>query len=160
MPPDLAVKRSRREAGIRLCERSVNFDSALRGNRANLQFGRANPSFSCVVLGMHLAYGEADPVAFLPCPAWLLSGRLRAGLAPRPHPGRRELSALFLILDFSPFPFSLQLVSPFASFRVNPPTNLRMLPRSLSMPQAYLRTIEPTAPILLVSLQIERAYCR
>jgi hypothetical protein len=40
------------------------------------------------------------------------------------------------------------------------PTNLRMLPRSLSMPPLYLRTIEATVSLLLVSLQIGRADCR
>jgi hypothetical protein len=40
------------------------------------------------------------------------------------------------------------------------PTNLCMLPRSLSMPPTYLRTIEATVLLLLVSLQIERADCR
>jgi hypothetical protein len=40
------------------------------------------------------------------------------------------------------------------------PLNLRMLARFLSMLRAYLCTIEPTVPILLVSLQVEQADCR
>ena len=54
----------------------------------------------------------------------------------------------------------LQLEIRLQADRVILPTNLRMLPRTLSMPPAYLRTIEATVPLLLVSLQIERADCR
>ena len=54
----------------------------------------------------------------------------------------------------------LQLEIRLQADRVILPTNFRMVMRSLSMPPAYLRTIEARVPILLVSLQIERADCR
>ena len=54
----------------------------------------------------------------------------------------------------------LQLEIRLQADRVILPTNLRMVLRSLSMPPAYLRTIEATVAILLVLLQIERADCR
>ncbi len=75
-------------------------------------------------------------------------------LTPVPHLGRREPSASFPSCDPPQLEIRLQ------ADRVILPTNLRMLPRSLSMPPAYLRTIEATVPLLLVSLQIERADCR
>jgi hypothetical protein len=56
------------------------------------------------------------------------------------------------------FPVSIpQLTSCLHADRAILPINFRMLLRSFSIPRAYLRPIEPTVPILLVSLQIERA---
>jgi len=116
-----------------------------------LSFRLAEPNLRLVVSlpGIHLGFSEKQTYRVPHSRAWLLSERLRAGLTSSriqvgvscPHPLDRV----------SPFqPQSLQ------ADRAILPINLRMLPRCFSIPYAYLRTIEITVPILLVSLQIER----